>query len=73
MRESDGQGVSPELMAELARYAGVPLPRERAETLAKILGPALARLRAIRPDGWEHIAPANNFRLPPPPGGENGP
>ena len=61
------ENVSTELIAQLARYAELPLPGDRAEALAEILGPAVARLRAIRPAGYEHLAPGLNFRVPVPP------
>ena len=58
--------VSTELIVTLARYAGLPLEEERAEALARILGPALANLRAMRPEGYENLAPGLNFRVPTP-------
>ena len=58
--------VSTELVLALSRYAALPLDRDRAELLASILGPALAKLRAMRPDGYESLAPGLNFRVPPP-------
>ncbi len=51
--------VPTELVFILARYAGLPLSlrgleEDRAEALARILGPALANLRAMRPEGYEN-------------------
>ena len=56
--------VSTELVLTLARYAGLPLEEDRAQALARILGPALENLRAMRPEGYEHLAPGLNFRVP---------
>ncbi len=58
--------VPTELVFILARYAGLPLEEDRAEALARILGPALANLRAMRPEGYENLAPGLNFRVPTP-------
>ena len=60
--------VGAEFILQLARYANLPLQADRAETLAKVLGPAVAKLRAIRPEGYEILAPGINFRVPVPPG-----
>ena len=59
--------VSTELIARLAGYADLPLEKGRAEMLSQVLGPGLAKLRAIRPAGYEHLAPGLNFRVPLPP------
>jgi hypothetical protein len=56
--------VSTELVLTLARYAELPLDPNRAESLARILGPALEKLRAMRPEGYENLAPGLNFRVP---------
>ena len=64
----DTASVSGQLLIQLARFANLPLPDDRAEALARTLGPALARLRAIRPADYEHLAPASTFRVPLPPG-----
>ena len=61
------ENVSREFIVQLARYAELPLPGDRAEALREILGPAIARLRAIRPAGYEKLAPGLNFRVPVPP------
>ena len=58
--------ISPELVVTLARYAGLPLEENRAEALARVLGPALANLRKMRPEGYENLAPGLNFRVPTP-------
>ena len=58
--------ISTELVVMLARYAGLPLTEGRAEALARILGPRLTNLRAIRPEGYEMLAPGLNFRVPTP-------
>ena len=58
--------VSTELVLTLAGYAGLPLAEDRAQDLALILGPALQKLRAMRPEGYEHLAPGLNFRVPTP-------
>ena len=58
--------VSTELVLTLARYAELPLDPDRAEELAHILGPALTKLRAMRPEGYENLAPGLNFRVPTP-------
>ena len=58
--------VSTELVLTLARYAELPLDPNRAESLARILGPALEKLRAMRPEGYENLAPGLNFRVPTP-------
>jgi hypothetical protein len=60
------ENVSTELVLLLARYASLPLQPDRAEALARVLGPALARLRALRPEGYENLAPGINFRVPVP-------
>jgi hypothetical protein len=56
--------ISTELALTLARYAGLSLDEDRAEVLARILGPALANLRAMQPEGYENLAPGLNFRVP---------
>ena len=58
--------VTPEFIVELARYAGLPLESDRAGNLARFLEPALTRLRGMRPDGYENLAPDLNFRVPVP-------
>ncbi len=62
--------VTPELIAELARYAGLPLESDRAGDLARYLDPALTKLRGMRPDGYENLAPDLNFRVPVPQAGD---
>jgi hypothetical protein len=56
--------VTKGFIIELAHYGELPFDEERAEQLSKILGPALANLRAIRPDGYALLAPDVNFRVP---------
>lgn len=58
--------LTAEWVAELARYAELPFDRVRAEAISDILGPALVQLRAIRPVGYENLAPDLNFRVPVP-------
>jgi hypothetical protein len=60
--------ISGQLLVQLARFANLRLSDDRAEVLARALGPALARLRAIRPADYEQLAPASTFRVPLPPG-----
>ena len=59
--------LSPDFIAELARYAELPLDADRAVALSEVLGPALRKLRAIRPDGYEMLSPGLSFRVPLPP------
>jgi hypothetical protein len=61
------ENVSAEFLLRIAHYADLPLPADRAETVGRFLGPALRKLRAIRPDGYEHVPPAFNLHLPLPP------
>jgi hypothetical protein len=56
--------VSPELLEQVAQYAGSPLPPDRAGQLAPQLGGSLATLRQLRPDGYDNLAPAGIFRVP---------
>jgi hypothetical protein len=60
--------VSPEFIMDLAAYADLPLPVDRAVALAKFLDSSVKRLRAIRPEGYEHLPPALSFHLPMPHG-----
>jgi hypothetical protein len=57
-------GVSPELLAQLAQYAGYALPPERAALLAPLLAGPLATLRAVRPDDYDDLQPASVYRVP---------
>ena len=56
--------ISPQLVAELAQYAGVDLPADRAAQLAPLLARPVLALRAIRPEGYDDLQPAMVLRVP---------
>ncbi len=62
--EGAPEGVTPELLAELARYAGLPMSAEHARELAPLLAGPLGALRALRPDGYDDLPPAAVYRVP---------
>jgi hypothetical protein len=57
--------MAPEALAQLAEYAGLPLPAERAATLAPLLTGPLAIVRGLQPEGYDDLQPAVAYRVPP--------
>lgn len=67
--------VTADLLAQLAQYAGLPLPPDHLEQLVPLLAGTLAELRALRPEGYDALQPASVYRVPPaasPAGGGSG-
>jgi hypothetical protein len=56
--------ISPETLAQLAAYADLALPAERAATLAPLLTGPLAVVRALQPEGYDDLQPATAYRVP---------
>jgi hypothetical protein len=56
--------VSLALVDQLANYADVPLTPDGAAKLTDVLASALTKLRAIKPDHYDHLAPATGFHVP---------
>ncbi|HWP29947.1 MAG TPA: hypothetical protein VFB73_14050 [Chloroflexota bacterium] len=58
------EGISPQLLGQLAQYANSPLPPDRAAQLMPLLAEPLAALRRLRPPGYDDLAPTVSFRVP---------
>ena len=58
-------GLSPQFLGQLAQYANLPLPPDRAAQLVPLLAGPLATLRGTRPAEYDDLEPAASFHVPP--------
>jgi hypothetical protein len=56
--------MTPEALAQIAAYADLPLPAERAAALAPLLTGPLAIVRKLQPEGYDDLQPATAYRVP---------